>query len=174
MAAQKKIIAALREPLKAEYIRLEDEDGISGYIVSARFEGMSMLDRQELIDEAIRNAEEPLTAEEKRRVLMIAALTPREYRASGALVRVHRVRPLAGGAIEVMLRGDSSDAEYVASALRKLEGVEVGKPKSSPGVEFLMKFRAKGTEANPLTPERALAVFEDDPYIQVVQQSPAS
>ena len=50
MDIRKKIVKALHEPLQAEFIKLDDDDGISGFVVSPRFKGMPTLDRQELID----------------------------------------------------------------------------------------------------------------------------
>ncbi len=84
MDTKDKLTLALMELLKCEYLRLEDEDGISGFVVSSLFEGMSHLDRQMRIDEAIRKSPNPLTAKECRNVLMIAGLTPDEYSTVGA------------------------------------------------------------------------------------------
>ena len=47
--------------------------------LSAAFEQMSTLDRQQMIDDALRNAADPLSNEEQRQILMIAGLTPQEY-----------------------------------------------------------------------------------------------
>lgn len=66
MGLADKVVAALQTPLGAEYIRLDDDDGISGFVVSGRFENMSTLDRQQLIDEALRDAPDPLSQEEQR------------------------------------------------------------------------------------------------------------
>jgi hypothetical protein len=161
---------ALVPALKAEYVQLVDDDGISGFVVSRRFEGMPVLDRQEQIDRALQRAE--LTSPEQRRILMIAALTPTEYAAVGAKIRVHRVREVGGGAVEIMLRGGPSDAEYVRGAIQNQKGVQTTEPKSvegAPGV--LMTFRARGTNATPLTKERVVRVLKQDPYIEVVTSS---
>jgi hypothetical protein len=170
MDLKDRIMSALRPALQADYVRLEDDDGISGFVVSSRFKGMSSLDRQEQIDKVLKNSD--LTREERRRVLMIAGLTPEEYEAVGAKIRVHRVRDVAGGYIEVLLRGGPSDAEYVRGAIRNQKGVQTTEPKSvegAPGV--LMTFRAKGTEATPLTKDRVIRVLKQDPYIEVVTSS---
>src|SRR4051794_30210058 len=111
MGIKDKIVIALREALRIEYIRLNEEDGISGFVVSPQFEGMTSMDRQVLLDEVLGNGSGPLTAEELRHVIMIAALTPAEYEAVGARVRVGRIKEVAGGAIEVLIDGGPSDAE---------------------------------------------------------------
>ena len=50
MEIKDKIVNALFQTLKPEYVRLEDDDGISGFVVSHQFEGLSALDRQEKIE----------------------------------------------------------------------------------------------------------------------------
>lgn len=172
MGLPDKIVAALQTPLGAEYIRLDDDDGISGFVVSGRFENMSTLDRQQLIDEALRDAPDPLSQEEQRQILMIAGLTPREYESVGARIRVHKIRKLGDGSLEVLLHGGYSDAIYVRGALNNQKGVQTTKPEQCPGaIGILMKFRAKGTAADPLTRERAISVLEADQYIQVMQNA---
>ena len=79
MGLTDKIADALHKSLRAEYLRLDNDDGISGFVVSPQFENISAIDRQRLIDEALPNAPDPLSAEEQRQVLMIAGLTPLEY-----------------------------------------------------------------------------------------------
>jgi acid stress-induced BolA-like protein IbaG/YrbA len=76
---KEKIEAALKGAVAAARIRLEDDDGISGFVVSSDFRGMSALDRQTLIDKALRNSAVKLTKTELRRILATAALTPAEY-----------------------------------------------------------------------------------------------
>jgi acid stress-induced BolA-like protein IbaG/YrbA len=76
---REKVTRALREHLNPDHIQLEDDDGVSGVVVSAQFRGVSPFDRQMLIDKALRSASEKLTRAELRRVLAIAALTPAEY-----------------------------------------------------------------------------------------------
>jgi acid stress-induced BolA-like protein IbaG/YrbA len=150
-----------------EYVRLEDDDGISGFVVSRQFEGMSTLDRQGKIDKALQKAS--LTQEERRHVLMIAGLTPEEYEAVGARVRVHQVREKPGGVIEILLHGGQSDAEYIRTALNKVTGVQTTDPKAPSGaIGVLMSFRAKGTKANPLTKEKSIQVLKKDPYIELM------
>jgi hypothetical protein len=167
MDLRKKIASKLSQSLGDAYVRLEDDDGISGFVVSPRFKGMSSLNRQGLIDDILDNGPDPLSKEKRRRVLMIAALTPVEYASVGARIRVHKVREKAGS-LEILLHGGRSDAEYIRGALKNQKGVRTTEPKSVPSAPgILMSFRAKGTEADPLTKERALRVLKDDPYIEV-------
>jgi hypothetical protein len=167
MDIKDKIIKALLQELKPEYIRLEDDDGISGFVVSRQFEDVSTLDRQGRIEEALSKAS--LTQEDRRQVLMIAGLTPEEYEAVGARIRVHKVKEMAGGAVDVLVHGAHSDAEYVRAALTKQKGVETTEPRPISGaLGVLMSFRAKGTEANSLTKEKVLRVLKKDAYIKVM------
>jgi hypothetical protein len=78
-----KVKAALERYFQPELLKLEDDDGISGYVVAQQFRGMSSLDRQTAIDQALRKSEEPLSREENRRVIAIAGLSPEEAVASG-------------------------------------------------------------------------------------------
>ena len=75
MDVREKVVAALIQAFEPAYVRVEDDDGISGFVVSRKFEGLTALDRQERIDEA-QTVAPRLTKEERRRVLMIAGLTP--------------------------------------------------------------------------------------------------
>lgn len=168
MALKEKIVRALSNAIGVEFVHLEDDDGISGFVVSKQFAGMSTLDRQALIDKALENTPEPLSREERRRVLMIAGLTPREYESAGTRIRVHRVKQI-GGAVEIVLRGGLSDAEYVRGAIRNQKGVQTTDPKSTPGaVGVMMSFRAKGDRDEPLTRDRVLQILKGDQYIEVM------
>jgi hypothetical protein len=167
MELKDKIIEALSQALKPEYMRLEDDDGISGFVVSRKFKGMSGLDRQEKIDDVLQKP--PLTQEERRRILMIAGLTPEEYEAVGVRVRIHKVKEMAGGAVEIQLHGGLSDAEYVRGTFSNAKGVQTTDPKPVNGaVGVLMSFRAKGSEGNPLTKDKALRILKKDQYIEVM------
>jgi acid stress-induced BolA-like protein IbaG/YrbA len=167
MDVKEKVRSALVHELDPEHVRLEDDDGISGFVVSRRFTGMSSFDRQGKIEETLDRAS--LAADERRQVLMIAGLTPDEYAAIGARVRVHKVKETAGGALEISLHGGLSDAEYVRGTLRRQKGVRTTDPKSVPGpVGGLMVFRAHGTKANPLTKVKAIRILKKDPYIEVM------
>jgi hypothetical protein len=168
MDIKDKIIKGLFQALKPEYVRLEDDDGISGFVVSRQFEGMSTLDRQGLIEKVLSKGPQPLTQGERRRVLIIAGLTPIEYESVGARIMVHSVREMTAGAVEVLLRGSLSDAEYVRGALKNQKGVRTTEPKPANGALGLsMSFRAKGTEATPLTKEKTIRILRKDPYIEV-------
>ena len=166
MDVKEKVIGALFKALKPEYVRLDDDDGISGFVVLRQFEGISPLDRQGRIEDAVSNAS--LTQAERRQVLLIAALTPEEYAAVGARIRVHKVRETAG-ALEVLLHGALSDALYVRGALNNQKGIQTTEPKPVRGaLGVLMSFRVKGTGANSLTKEEAVRALERDPYIEVL------
>lgn len=166
MDLEEKIVTALGA-LTPDFIRLEDDDGISGFVVSDMFAGMSSWDRQSKIDEILAAA--ALTREERRRILMISALTPREYRTVGAKIRVHRVKEMAGGAVDVLLHGGPPDAAYVRGALNNQKGVKTTDPKPAPNmVGTFMHFRATGTEATPLTKGRTIRVLKGDRYIEVM------
>lgn len=172
MGIAEKIVSALQKPLVAEYIRLDDDDGVSGFVVSPRFENMSNLDRQKLIDDALNHAPDPLSKEEQRQVLMIAGLTPLEYESVGPKIRVHKIKEFGDGSLEVLLHGGYSDAMYVRGALQNQKGVEAGEPQQSAGAAgILMTIRAKGTPANPLDKAKAIEVLKADQYIQVMQNA---
>ena len=113
MDIREKVLKALRERIDVDYVRLEVDGRLTGFVVSPRFENMPTMDRQILIDEALDKASIPFTPEERRQILMIAALTPTEYSAVGVRIRVQRVKEMAGGAVEVTLHGGLDDAEYV-------------------------------------------------------------
>ncbi len=167
MDLKDQIVKVLLQELKPEYVRLEDDDGISGFVVSRSFENLSSLDRQGKIDQALDRAS--LTPEERRQVLMIAGLTPPEYEAVGARIQVHKIKDTASDTLEILLQGGPSDAEYVRGALNHQKGVRTTAPKPvSSALGVLMSFRANGTEANPLTKEKALRVLKNDRYIQVL------
>lgn len=167
MDIKDKIIKSLSQALKPDYVRLEDDDGISGFVVSRKFEGMSTLDRQARIDEALSSA--LLGQAERREVLMIAGLTPEEYEAVGARIRIHRLKEVASEAIEILIHGGRSDAEYVRGILQNLKGVQTSEPKRVSGaLGVLMSIRANGTQANPLTKEKVMRVLKNDRYIEVM------
>src|SRR5689334_18883437 len=103
MDLRDKIVAAFSERFPVDFFRLVDDDGITGFVVSLRFQGMSMLDRQSMIDQASRQASLPFSREEQRQVSMIAGLSPGEYDMVGAKVQVSGVKELSGGAVEVVV-----------------------------------------------------------------------
>jgi hypothetical protein len=170
MDLKDKIINVLSQALQPEQVRLDDDDGISGFVVSRVFEGMSTLDRQGKIEELLQNAE--LTHEQRRRILLIAGLTPEEYEAVGARIRVHRVKEKARGVVEILLHGGRSDAEYVRGVLNNRKGVQTYDPRAVSGaIGVLMSFLAKGSEADPLTKEKAIQALKKDRYIEVVENA---
>jgi hypothetical protein len=172
MDIKSKIIRALVQELKAEYIRLEDDDGISGFVVTPQFKGVSSLDRQGQIRDALDKAAVPLTAGERRRVLMIAGRTPIEYQAVGAPIVVHSVKELPGGNLEIVLRGSVSDAEYVRGVLNNHKGIWTSEPKQVAGmIGVYVSFRAKGTEAVRLTKKKIVLFLKNDPYIKVMEDA---
>jgi stress-induced morphogen len=70
--AEKLLKQAFPRPDK---VKLKDEDGITGVVTSARFRGMSSLDRQELIWDAL---DRNLTPEERRKIVIVIAVSPEE------------------------------------------------------------------------------------------------
>ena len=77
-------------------------------------------------------------------------------RESAKQPRIHKVREIPGGTVEVQLHGIPSDAEYVRKALANHNGIHTTEPKPVSGaVGVLMSFRAKGTEASVLTKDNA-------------------
>lgn len=84
MDLKEKVEAALERYFNPDQVHLESDDGISGYVVSPKFQKISSLDRQMLIDKALRGSSVPFSKAELRHVLAIAALTPAEYEAIGS------------------------------------------------------------------------------------------
>jgi acid stress-induced BolA-like protein IbaG/YrbA len=76
---KEKVAVALKEAIEGARLRLEDDDGISGFVVSAEFRGMSALDRQALIAKARRNSTVKFSKQDRRNILAIAALTQAEF-----------------------------------------------------------------------------------------------
>jgi stress-induced morphogen len=83
MELKDKIAEALREFLHPARTVLEDDDGIIGCVVSAQFQNISPLERQDLIDKALRRSSVKLTKADRRQVLAIVPFTPVEYAAFG-------------------------------------------------------------------------------------------
>ncbi len=79
MDLKEKVAVALKEAIEGARLRLEDDDGISGFVVSAEFRGMSALDRQTMIDNALRHSSVKFSKQDRRNILAIAALTPAEF-----------------------------------------------------------------------------------------------
>ncbi|HEX7448886.1 MAG TPA: hypothetical protein VF306_15135 [Pirellulales bacterium] len=74
-----KVAHILEGSFAVEDIKLEDDGGVIGYVVSNDFHGLEFMDRQMKIHKALRAGPTPLTAAELRRVAAIAALTPEEF-----------------------------------------------------------------------------------------------
>lgn len=85
MALKKKLEAALKHSLAPDLIDLVDEDGITGYVVSSKFQRMTALNRQKLIQRSLCDALHPLLPAELRRVLLIVPLTPMEAKSYGLI-----------------------------------------------------------------------------------------
>ena len=83
MDLKEKVTRALQKNLSPAHVHLEDDEGISGFVVSAQFQRKTALDRQTLIDHALRSSSAKLTKAELRHVFAIAGLTPVEYEALG-------------------------------------------------------------------------------------------
>lgn len=168
MGIWKQVSEALYKNLECEFVLRADDDPITAVAVSERFDGVSAFDRQVMIEEALAKAPHPLSPEELRKVLMIAALTPAEYFSAGGKVRVHRVRPIAKG-VEVLVHGGVAEAEYVREVLDRVDGTKTTEPAPSEGAAgILVTFKARGSAEAPLTKERAIKALKADRYIEVV------
>ena len=78
MDLKEKVAALLQSAFEPEQMVLDDADGLSGYITSARFRGFDSLDRQKMIDKVLRSREAGLSKAELHEILVVAALTPEE------------------------------------------------------------------------------------------------
>lgn len=167
MDLKEKITKALFQTFEPEYLRLEDDDGISGFVVSRYFKEMPAIDRQARIEQTLQNA--PLAREERRRILMIAGITPEEYDAVGVRIRVREIKELGKGKFEIRLSGGLPDAEYVRGALKNQKGIDTTDPMPLNGANGgEMSFRANGTATMPLTKERVIRVLKKDQYVEVM------
>ena len=83
MALAEKVKRALTRAFHPEYVHVEDDDGVTGYVVDKIFRRMSHLDRQTKIDKALRSESARMTDKELRNVQAIAAYTPEEAAAHG-------------------------------------------------------------------------------------------
>ena len=80
-----KVFQTLKNGLKLDYMHLDDDDGIIGYVVSHVFDGVSTLDRHELLENVLA---QQLSHAERRRILVIAPLTPDEWGAIGQQIPI--------------------------------------------------------------------------------------
>jgi acid stress-induced BolA-like protein IbaG/YrbA len=79
MDLKEKVEDAVKRCVHADQIRLEDDEGVYGFVVSPQFRSMSAIDRQTLIYDALHGSSVKFSKRELRRGLAIAALTPAEY-----------------------------------------------------------------------------------------------
>ncbi|MCI0642087.1 MAG: hypothetical protein L0Y72_09965 [Gemmataceae bacterium] len=86
----KKIKTVLNRSFKPQVLELEDDDGVIGVVVSDHFRAVESLDRQLMIQNALRQSLTPLSMEEMSRILAIAPMTPEEYVAYGPKNKVRR------------------------------------------------------------------------------------
>ena len=170
MELAEKVLETLSRSIPVEYARLEEDDGITGFVVSPRFLGMTSLDRQGLIESTLTASPDLISPQEYRQVLMIAAVTPDEYDSVGARIRVHEVNEQADGGVEILLYGKPNDAEYVRGVVNKIQGVDATSPKQEPRAKFLMTFFARSTGDTPLSKTEVVRALEADRYIQIVKE----
>ena len=76
-----KVEKILRSRFRIDHLRLEDEHGIYGSMVSPDFDDLSMSDRGALLDRAFRDPSSDLSDRERRRLKFIMTRTPVEYEA---------------------------------------------------------------------------------------------
>ena len=78
MDLKEKVRTILQDAFAPEQLVLDDADGLSGYVISETFRGYDSLDRQKMVDRALRAPAAGLSKAELREILVIAALTPEE------------------------------------------------------------------------------------------------
>jgi hypothetical protein len=89
----KKVETLLRNsPLRPDDVNLDGSDGIIGWVVSKRFEGLESIDRMNMLWDIL---DAGLTKEERRRIVMIVAATPVEAIAHSVLPAPRRKRTKA-------------------------------------------------------------------------------
>ncbi len=168
MDLKTKIANLLSDTFEDAFVRLEGEKFISGFVVSPGFDGVASLERQRLIDEALEREPGSLSLPERRRVLMIAALTPREFESIGPGVRIHKIKDLGRGIVEVVVHGSIADADFVRRALADENRIDMTEPKQVPRAPgILVSFRAKSRTEVPLTRQKMLELLKNSPYIGV-------
>jgi stress-induced morphogen len=74
-----KVEQALRIHFRIDHLKLVDDDGIFGSMVSPDFDGLSMSDRDAMLQRAFRDPASNLTDRERRRIRFIMTRTPAEY-----------------------------------------------------------------------------------------------
>ncbi len=84
MAVIRKLQKVLEERFPPpDKVSLRDDDGIIGVVTSKRFRRMDTMQRQDLIHDILASR---LTAEERRKVVLIVAVTPEEELANAGSV----------------------------------------------------------------------------------------
>ncbi len=96
MELRKKVERALKAAFDTDVVELVNDDGISGFVVSAMFDEREMFDRQSMIESALTVPTAKLTPDERRSVLFIAALAPAEHAFKQSLENVGRRRSANG------------------------------------------------------------------------------
>ena len=81
-------------------------------------------------------------------------------------IKVHSVRQLAN-ALEVLIHGNSADAQYVSDRMNSEKGVKVREPTEKPGMPGFIYIVVEGHREKPLSRQRAIAVLKADPNIEV-------
>ncbi|WP_165220128.1 hypothetical protein [Aquisphaera insulae] len=172
MGVSEKIVETLSRAIPVDYIRVEDDDGVSGFVISKKFRDMSMLDRQRLIADALDGSSSPLNARERRSVLMIAGLTPEEYEVVGTPIRIRDVREEPGGTIRMVLDGRHPDAESVGKLLSGHAGVETTEIEAVPeAFGDRMALRARGKSPSSLSRSEILRFLRKSPYVEIMRKS---
>jgi stress-induced morphogen len=110
MDLKEKVEKALRSHFRVEHIKLVDDNGISGFVVSPDFLGVDRPERRTRVARALRDPSMKLTRREQHRVLVIAPFTPVEYDLYGL-----------DGEDEVDSRDDSETSEGLAALIPKVE-----------------------------------------------------
>jgi stress-induced morphogen len=110
MDLKEKVEKALRSHFQVEHIKLVDDDGIAGFVVSPDFRGVTRPDRRSRIARALRDPSMKLSRREQRRVLIIAPFTPVEYDLFGL-----------DGDEEVDSQADNGAGESFADLIPKVE-----------------------------------------------------
>jgi acid stress-induced BolA-like protein IbaG/YrbA len=169
-----KIASILKPALALERIYLDvEDDAITGYVVSKRFQGMSSLDRQKLLVKELKSAPAPLTPEELRQILMIAALTPIEFDSVGAKIKIQRITESDDGDLVIVLKGNHQDGEFIQELLEKDANLVSAEIQDVPDAPFLTKVVAHGTKDAPLTQKRAVALLASD-FVSLMHDSASS
>lgn len=83
MELKEKVEAALNAALSPAFMDLDNDDGIFGFVVAAKFQRMTALKRQRLIHQALRTEPHQLLPAELRQVVFISTLTPAEAASKG-------------------------------------------------------------------------------------------